>query len=118
MTIPRIDSHWTLFLDRDGVVNQKIENGYVLNLTMLEILPDVPQALASLAELFGRISIVTNQRGIARGLMNAADLEAIHFFLLETIGKAGGRIDAIFVCPHDASERCCQRRFKFDPLFV
>lgn len=110
MIVPRIDSSWTLLLDRDGVLNRKLENGYVLNPAMLEILPGAPQAVALLAARFGRIVIVTNQRGIARGLMNAADLDAIHFALIRAIGNEGGRIDSIFVCPHDLSERCVCRK--------
>lgn len=110
MTVPRVDTAWTLFLDRDGVLNRKIENGYVLNPAMLEIPEAVAQAVASLSGRFGRIVIVTNQRGVGRGLMSLEDLAAVHSSLLRTIAGAGGRIDAIFVCPHDRSAGCGCRK--------
>lgn len=106
------DPSWTLFLDRDGVLNRKIENGYVLDAAMLEILPGAPQACAALAKRFGSIVIVTNQRGIGRGLMTLEGLARIHARLLEAIGREGGRIDAIFVCPHDLHESCDCRKPK------
>lgn len=104
------DTSWTLFLDRDGVLNRKIEDGYVLAPSMLEILPGVPQAIATLGRRFGSIVIVTNQRGIGRQLMTLDDLERIHSRLLEEIGCEGGRIDAIFVCPHDLQDGCDCRK--------
>lgn len=108
--IPQIDSSWTLFLDRDGVLNRKIEGGYVLDPSMLEILPGVPQALATLSRRFCSIVIVTNQRGIGRGLMTQGDLERVHSRLLDALGREGGRIDAIFVCPHDLRAGCNCRK--------
>ena len=110
--IPLIDSSWTLFLDRDGVLNRKIENGYVLNPSMLEIVPGAPAAIYSLARRFGTIVIVTNQRGIARGLMTNDDLEMVHTCLLDAIRSEGGRIEGIFVCPHDVMEECNCRKPK------
>ena len=112
MRAPRIDSSWTLFLDRDGVLNRKIENGYVLNTSMLEVLPGALEAVSSLARRFGAIVIVTNQRGIARGLMTQEDLTQVHSHLLEAIRSEGGRIEAIFVCPHDTQENCDCRKPK------
>ncbi len=103
---PQADSSWTLFLDRDGVLNRKIDGGYVLGPSMLEILPGVPQAVASLAKRFGIIVIVTNQRGIGRGLMTRDDLERIHHSMQEAIVREGGRIDAIFACTHDLGDGC------------
>lgn len=106
------DASWTLFLDRDGVLNRKIENGYVLDPSMLEILPGVPQAVAVLGRRFGSIVVVTNQRGVGRGLMTLNDLALIHCRLLEEIRRHGGRIDAIFVCPHDLQDGCDCRKPK------
>jgi D-glycero-D-manno-heptose 1,7-bisphosphate phosphatase len=97
---------------QDGVLNRKIEDGYVLDPSMLEILPGVPQAVAALARCFGSIVVVTNQRGIGRGLLSADDLGRIHARLLAEIGRNGGRIDAIFVCPHDLKDGCECRKPK------
>lgn len=110
--LPKFDISWTLFLDRDGVLNRKIENGYVLNPSMLDVAPGVPRAMATLGRHFGSIVIVTNQRGIGRGLMTPHDLERVHCRLLEDIGREGGKIDAIFVCPHDLQDECDCRKPK------
>ena len=108
----RVDRFWTLFLDRDGVLNRKIPGGYVLEPSMLEVLPGVPEAMALLADRFGTIAIVTNQRGVGRGLMSAQDLGRVHDVLLAAVRRAGGRIDAVFACPHDLHESCGCRKPK------
>jgi len=96
--LPQIDKTWTLFLDRDGVINRKIDHDYVRNVGLFEWLPGAVSALVQFAALFGRIIIVTNQRGVGRGLMTTRDLEEIHTHLKQTIHAAGGRIDAIYYC--------------------
>lgn len=63
------DKSWTLFLDRDGVLNKKIENDYVRTWEQFEFLPGVIEAMKILREVFGKIIILTNQRGIGRGFM-------------------------------------------------
>lgn len=63
LKFPKIDISWTLFLDRDGVINKKIENGYVLNIDMFCFEDGVLEAFPILSEISGRIIIVTNQRG-------------------------------------------------------
>jgi histidinol-phosphate phosphatase family protein len=91
------DKEWTLFLDRDGVVNKEIVGSYVTTPAEFEFCPGVPEALASLSEIFGKIIIVTNQRGVGRGLMSLDTLREIHHQMRETIEAAGGRIDKIYV---------------------
>lgn len=110
MTLPEFDRTWTLFLDRDGVLNRKIENGYVLDCSMLEMLPGTPEAIERLGRTFGRIVIVTNQRGVARGLMSEADLKDVHDSLLRRMGPASRHISAIFACLHDISDHCNCRK--------
>lgn len=112
MNFPKIDPSWTLFLDRDGVLNRKIENGYVLDPSMLEILPGVTEAIRNLSNIFGRIIVVTNQRGIGRGMMTEKDLQSIHAVLLEKVKEDGGRIDGIFYCPHNIEGNCDCRKPK------
>jgi D-glycero-D-manno-heptose 1,7-bisphosphate phosphatase len=90
---------WTLFLDRDGVINERIPNGYVLSRGQFVLLPGVTEALTALTTLFHRIIIVTNQQGIGKGLMTEEDLEDIHRYMQEQIHDAGGRIDAVYYCP-------------------
>lgn len=105
-----IDKTWTLFLDRDGVINKKIENGYVLNIEMFKFLNGVLEGLSLLAKIFNKIIIVTNQRGIGKGLMSEKDLNKIHDYMLKEITSNGGRIDAIFYCPHDYEKQKCNCR--------
>ncbi len=105
-----IDNSWTLFLDRDGVLNRKIDHDYVRNWEQFEFLPGVEEALAICAEKFGRIIIVTNQRGVGRGLMSETDLHEIHMRLMDAVEAAGGRIDAIFYCPDISDEGSTHRK--------
>ncbi len=94
-----MDKSWSLFLDRDGVINERIFGGYVQHPDDFVFLPGVPGALAVLSDYFGKIVVVTNQQGIGKGLMNVEALEAVHRKMLRGVTKAGGRIDAVFFCP-------------------
>ncbi len=94
-----IDKSWTLFLDRDGVINERLVDDYVKTWQEFEFLPGVKEALAKLAKIFGRIIIVSNQQGIGKGLMTEQDLEYIHAEMLAEIEEASGRLDAIYFCP-------------------
>lgn len=104
------DKSWTLFLDRDGVINKKIENGYVLEVSMFEFIEGSVLGIAKLSKTFGKVIVVTNQRGIGRNLMSLEDLEAIHKFMISEVEKGGGVIDGIFFCPHDYEKVRCNCR--------
>lgn len=106
----KIDRSWTLFLDRDGVINKRLIDDYVKNIREFEFLPGVQEALAEFAKVFGRIFVVTNQRGIARGLMTEHDLHLVNEYMLAELQKAGGRIDKVYYCPHDRDENCGCRK--------
>lgn len=105
-----INSGWTLFLDRDGVLNTKRDNDYVKRWEEFEFLPGVKQALKKLSERFGRIVVVTNQRGIAKGLYTSQDFAEITAAMINEIEDAGGRIDWVFHCPHMGTEMICNCR--------
>jgi D-glycero-alpha-D-manno-heptose 1-phosphate guanylyltransferase len=107
---PDYDQSWTLFLDRDGVLNRKIDDDYVRQWSDFEFLPGVKESLVTLSSIFGRIVITTNQRGVGRGLFSLSDLDLIHQQMLSDIQKAGGRVDGIFVCPHLADDPTCNCR--------
>ena len=96
----------TLFLDRDGVINKKLEGRYVRNLSEFEFLPGVLNAISQLSIVFIRIIIVTNQQGIAKGIMSENDLNVLHAQMKESIKRSGGKIDKIYFCPCLASENC------------
>ena len=87
-----------LFLDRDGVINQRIVDGYVTRPDDFLFIDGVLQAMAIFARNFDRIFVVTNQQGIGKGLMTEADLAAVHAYMLQQVQDAGGRIDRIYVC--------------------
>jgi histidinol-phosphate phosphatase family protein len=98
-----IDKRWTLFLDRDGVINKRLEGDYVKTLAEFEFLDGVPEALKKLSGIFGKVIIVTNQQGIGKGLYTENDLHIIHSYLLDEIEKHEGRIDKVYFSPHLAS---------------
>jgi D-glycero-D-manno-heptose 1,7-bisphosphate phosphatase len=100
----------TLFLDRDGVINVKLEARYVRNSNEFEYIQGALVAISKLSKLFKRILIVTNQQGIGRGIMTADDLNLLHSFMTSEIGKLNGKIDKIYFCPHLVSENCNCRK--------
>jgi len=105
-----IDNTWTLFLDRDGVINKRIIDDYVKNTSEFVFLDGVLESLKIFKQLFRRIIVVTNQRGIALGLMNVDDLILIHEYMVKEVSNAGGKIDGIYYCPHDRGDNCGCRK--------
>lgn len=105
---PMAGHEWTLFLDRDGVINERIPGDYVRDIQGFRWLPGVLQAMPLLAEVFGRIIIVTNQQGVGLGLMTSEQLETIHQYMLREVEKVGGRIDAVLSCTmlHKQLDNC------------
>ncbi len=101
MALPtlQIDRSWTLFLDRDGVINRHLPNDYVRSIDQFKLLPGVARALAQLTPRFGRILIVTNQQGVGKGLYTLDDLASIHDHMVALIEGEGGRIDRVYVAP-------------------
>ena len=100
----------TVFLDRDGVLNEKMPEGeYVRSVLDLRVLPGVPEAIARLNRAGMRTIVVTNQRGMALGLYSAGDLDAIHAELQKTFAAQGGHIDGFFHCPHNNHECDCRK---------
>jgi D-glycero-alpha-D-manno-heptose 1-phosphate guanylyltransferase len=93
-----INKSWTLFLDRDGVINYEKENDYIRNRQEFRFYIGVPEAIGKLSSYFGKIIIVSNQRGIGKQLMTEDDLADIHSLLKSEIKSSGGRIDGIYFC--------------------
>lgn len=93
-----IDNSWTLFLDRDGVINHEKHLDYVYRYSEFVFYDGVKEALRILSQYFGIIVLVTNQRGVGRGLMTEQDLLDIHQQMMTDINQSGGRIDKIFYC--------------------
>jgi len=99
-----------VFLDRDGVLNQKPSRGkYITRMEELALLPGVEDAIAALNRSGRKVVVLTNQRGIALGLYTQAELDRIHAHLQAQLAVRGGHLDAIYVCPHDAGQCDCRK---------
>lgn len=96
----KIDKSWTLFLDRDGVINTRLPGAYVKTIHEFSFIEGVPEAIQLLSQKFGIIVVVTNQQGIGKGLMTEEELNIIHQKMIEDLAKQGGRIDRIYHSPH------------------
>jgi histidinol-phosphate phosphatase family protein len=103
--LKNINTEWTLFLDRDGVLNERIYGDYIQKPEGFHFLPGVLESMMVFAATFGRIIVVTNQQGVGKGLMAENDLENIHRYMKAEIVRAGGRLDAIYYCTELASEK-------------
>jgi D-glycero-alpha-D-manno-heptose 1-phosphate guanylyltransferase len=93
-----IDKEWTLFLDRDGVINYEKKDDYVRNWHEFKFYEGAKDALKIFAIKFGRIIVVSNQRGVGKGLMTEDDLLDIHQNMQQAVEAAGGRIDGMYYC--------------------
>ena len=102
----------TLFLDRDGEINKKLEGRYVCNFSEFEFIPGALKAISQLSNMFNRIIIVTNQQGISKGIMSEIDLNTLHTQMQERIEELGGKINEIYYCPHLEEFDCMCRKPK------
>jgi len=99
-----------IFLDRDGVINRKVDGDYVREWREFEFLPGAVEALQHLADHGrGPLIVVTNQRGIARGLMSAAAVDDIHRQMSAALAAQGVRLAGIHVCPHEVGTCDCRK---------
>ena len=97
--LKNINPSWTLFIDRDGVINDEKHLDYIHTWDEFKFYDGVKEALEIFNKKFGTIIMVTNQRGVAKGLTKLKDLELIHKNMLQEIEDSGGRIDKIYFCP-------------------
>lgn len=102
--LTKIDSTWTLFLDRDGVINDEKHQDYIHTWEEFKFFDGVKEAITIFAKKFKHIIVVTNQRGIGRGLTLLENVELIHKNMKTEIENAGGRIDAVYFCPDKEPE--------------
>ena len=99
-----VNKDWTLFLDRDGVINVRIIDGYVTKTDEFDFLPNVIDAFNIFKNKFKRIIIVTNQQGVGKGIMTIEDVETVHKHMIQEIENHGGKIDKIYLCPQLKSD--------------
>ena len=96
--LKNIQNDWTLFLDRDGVINHEKQNDYIHTWEEFTFYDGVLEAMAIFAKKFKRIIIVTNQKGVGKGLTKETDLILIHKNMQAAIENANGKIDGIYYC--------------------
>lgn len=96
-------------LDRDGVINFDSDQ-YIKSPAEWRPIPGSIEAIARLNQSGFRVAVATNQSGIGRGLFDMATLNAINDKMMEMVFRHGGRIDALFFCPHTAAEECACRK--------
>jgi D-glycero-D-manno-heptose 1,7-bisphosphate phosphatase len=102
-----------LFLDRDGIINRRRVDDYVKRWEEFEFLPDIFGLLPEAHAAGFVVIVVTNQRGIARGLMTEQDLAEIHRQMQQELQqRTGHRVDAIYHCPHGRADGCDCRKPK------
>ena len=100
-----------VFLDRDGVINRKAPEGqYVTRWEDLQFLPGVAEAIALLNRVGFLVIVVSNQRCVAKGLMTAAALDAMHRQMCDALAGAGAVIDGVYYCPHEKQPPCRCRK--------
>jgi D-glycero-D-manno-heptose 1,7-bisphosphate phosphatase len=98
-----------VILDRDGTINRASEE-FVKSPEEWHPLPGALEAISRLNHAGFHVVLATNQTGLGRGLFDMAALNAVHAFMLKSLAALGGRIDAIFYCPHSADEGCNCRK--------
>lgn len=100
-----------VFVDRDGVINALgPDGGYVTRWEQFSFLPKALEALAELARAGLRVVVVTNQSCIGRGLARHEDVRTIHRLMEEAVAEHGGRIEAVYMCPHRPEDGCGCRK--------
>lgn len=99
-----------VFVDRDGTINRKAEDGdYIKSADEFEFLPGACEALRRITDLGIRIVVVTNQRGIALGQMTEGELHEIHEIMLAELRAWGAHVAAVYYCPHDVGQCSCRK---------
>ncbi|HEX8313985.1 MAG TPA: HAD-IIIA family hydrolase [Flavisolibacter sp.] len=98
LNLKNISTDWTLFLDRDGVINEEKLGEYILHWDHFIFSKGVLQVFKKLSDSFGRVIIVTNQKGVGKGLMTQAALDTIHYEMQREVEIVSGRIDRIYAC--------------------
>jgi D-glycero-D-manno-heptose 1,7-bisphosphate phosphatase len=100
-----------IILDRDGVINFDSDQ-FIKTPDEWKPIPGSLEAIARLNQAGYRVALATNQSGIGRGLFDMTTLNAIHDKMTRALAQVGGRLDALFYCPHMAEAKCPCRKPK------
>lgn len=98
-----------IILDRDGVINYDSDE-FIKSPDEWKPIPGSIAAIARLSQLGYHVVVATNQSGVGRGLFDMDTLNTIHDKMIKTVAHAGGRIDAVFFCPHTNADKCTCRK--------
>jgi D-glycero-alpha-D-manno-heptose 1-phosphate guanylyltransferase len=109
LDLKKIDKSWTLFLDRDGVINEERFGEYVLHWGEFIFSKGVLDVFKKLSASFGRVIIISNQRGVGKGLMTEAALQSIHLEMQREVEIVNGKIDKIYYCT-EKDDKCFNRK--------
>jgi D-glycero-D-manno-heptose 1,7-bisphosphate phosphatase len=107
--LKQINNDWTLFLDRDGVINHEKHLGYINTWDEFVFYDGVKEAIRIFTSRFRHIFVVTNQKGVGKGITQPENLNSIHQNMITEIETTGGRIDKIYFCP-DLNEASPNRK--------
>jgi histidinol-phosphate phosphatase family protein len=105
-----IDSMWTLYLDRDGVINKQILNGYVTDKSQFILTDFIIDNICYFTSKFNHIIIVTNQQGVGKGIMTENALIEVNRYMVKQLKKLGGRVDKIYYCTDLKSSNSLRRK--------
>jgi D-glycero-D-manno-heptose 1,7-bisphosphate phosphatase len=106
----RLERGRTVFLDRDGTINESPPEGdYLAAAADVRLIPGAAEAIRILNEHPAKVVVVTNQRGIALGRMSEADLAAVNERIASELGRHGARLDGILHCPHQTGTCDCRK---------
>jgi len=110
LSAPRLGRGRTVFVDRDGTINESPPEGeYLTSSDAVRLIPGAAEAIRILNEYPAKVVVITNQRGIALGKMSEADLSAVNERLEQELAHGGARLDGIFYCPHHADTCDCRK---------
>ena len=98
-----------VLLDRDGVVNEDRDD-YVKNIRELRVFPQVPDCIKRLNDAGYRVIVVSNQQGVAKGLISEDDLQAIEDEITRQVASVGAKISGFYYCKHLSSQHCSCRK--------
>ena len=99
LDLTKIDNNWTLFLDRDGVINYEKHLDYIHTWDEFSFYDGAKEAIAIFTKKFKHIIVVTNQKGISKGVTKIEDLNTIHKNMIRACAAVGGKIDAVYFSP-------------------
>lgn len=100
-----LEESWTIFLDRDGVINKRKPGSYVKKTKDFIFLNGAKKAIKKLSKKFNRVIIVTNQQGLGKGLMTEEELNLVNDYMISEIKNSGGRIDKVYYCSQLATAK-------------